>query len=574
MSDLKDILDRLVQENLHGPINRQTQDREGTQRTTDRPSDNRQNHRDKDRDEFDEPDEDLDARDPRQVKVTTWRQLFLEFFLSDRSDDRNDDLLFFVQRPEVENGGFGTDPVFVKRKVKGTKGILTAEQETVVLWKDTFFLNVIVQLQCKLTVAICSRVAETNPRTGITKTSMTCTRKYVSKKVYALPTKSRMDVKEESVECSWPLIYYVIDDYEDSFEQLMVRDNEFLCVELAVTVPGISDSRTGRSDIDGGGSDKQHWSPAPKSEGPQPGKPFPSSSKTGKVTLFQGAAGFKNLLQIYQQKSSSKVGKRFKLGPHTVPTEFVMMRGPGGRGHAQVAITASNLRKDTFDEGWEGYQGSATSSPTVSYQQHPPSSAPQQSRFKTPASPSSPTSPNSGASFSVREKKTLPPIPSLSSSFTNGGVHVPGYHNNYKEQASPQSVSSSPPKSFSTSSFFQSLRRISMATLAQAAGHHAPGNGAGPNVAPTLVQSQNSQANRSNQSISSQGGGSDSQQPPPPSSPSESMADGTGSRQEIEDLVRRPQGLRCCMTFVNVPWTSIATMLMDQAYTIHSRSKP
>ena len=72
--------------------------------------------------------------------------MFQEFFLTDHSDDRNDDLLFFVQRPEVENGGLGTDPVFVKRKVKGTKRILTAEQEAVVLWKDTFFLNVIVQV--------------------------------------------------------------------------------------------------------------------------------------------------------------------------------------------------------------------------------------------------------------------------------------------------------------------------------------------------------------------------------------------------------------------------------------------
>lgn len=66
--------------------------------------------------------------------------------MADHSDDRNDDLLFFVQRPEVENGGLGTDPVFVKRKVKGTKRILTTEQEAVVLWKDTFFLNVIVQV--------------------------------------------------------------------------------------------------------------------------------------------------------------------------------------------------------------------------------------------------------------------------------------------------------------------------------------------------------------------------------------------------------------------------------------------
>ena len=69
--------------------------------------------------------------------------------MSDQSDDTNDDLLFYVQRvpDEVQNGGLGVDPVFVKRKVKGGQRVLTPEQEAVVLWKDTFFLNVIVQVR-------------------------------------------------------------------------------------------------------------------------------------------------------------------------------------------------------------------------------------------------------------------------------------------------------------------------------------------------------------------------------------------------------------------------------------------
>jgi len=185
---------------------------------------------------------------------------------------------------------------------------------------------------------------------------MTCTRKHVSKRVYASPTKSRMDVKEESVECSWPLIYYVVDDFEDMFEQLMVRDNEYLCVELAVTLPTAVSSTSLSGDS--GGIPKistsglsRHVDPVSTPDGLRAGKPFPSASfmtspnapgstkVSNKITLFQGAAGFQSLLGIYQQKAAPKIGKRsFKnlLGPLTVPTEFVMMRGPGGRGHAQV----------------------------------------------------------------------------------------------------------------------------------------------------------------------------------------------------------------------------------------------
>jgi hypothetical protein len=187
---------------------------------------------------------------------------------------------------------------------------------------------------------------------------MTCTRKHVSKRVYASPTKSRMDIKEESVECSWPLIYYVVDDFEDMFEQLMVRENEYLCVELAVTLPPATLSALSSAPGESGGGVSRistsglprHTDLVPSPDGLRAGKPFPSASfmsppngstkVSNKITLFQGAAGFQSLLGIYQQKAAPKIGRRpfkYLLGSLTVPTEFVMMRGPGGRGHAQVS---------------------------------------------------------------------------------------------------------------------------------------------------------------------------------------------------------------------------------------------
>ncbi|KAF9177229.1 hypothetical protein BGZ51_008809 [Haplosporangium sp. Z 767] len=339
MSDLKSILDRLLRENLHGPIDsgndsnspenqaiRQAATVAGQTPGTDR-------HQDQGNPYQQVKDQDLDAHDPR------WRELFNEFFVSDQSDDKHDDLLFFVQRAsyEVENGGLGVDPVFVKRKVKGGQRVLTAQQEAVVLWKDTFFLNVIVQLQCKLTVAVCTREALRDPKTGEKKSSIT-TRKFVSKRVYASPTKSRMDVKEESVECSWPLIYYVIDDFEDSFEQLMLQENEHLCVELAVELP--TTNQTSLRSKQESDAQRDHHAGGQHADKVQVGRPFPTGSSRGgsKIMLFQGAVGFSNLLGIYQQKAASKVGRRFKLGPHTVPTEFIMMRGPRGRGHAQERL--------------------------------------------------------------------------------------------------------------------------------------------------------------------------------------------------------------------------------------------
>ncbi|KAF9923672.1 hypothetical protein FBU30_006260 [Linnemannia zychae] len=645
MTNLRAILNRLVQENLHGPIDTSSY-QETTRNHTTRQAQGsvRGPHADSYRDfqELQRHDIDLDTHDPRSLDLSAntdpsssiasrWRQLFYELFISDESDDRNDDLLFFVRRVSYEDGA-GVDPVFVKRKIQGVRyGILTPEQENVVLWKDTFFLNLIVQLQCKLTVAVCSRVTETNPVTGATKSSMICTRKHVTKRVYALPTKSRMDVKEESVECSWPLIYYVIDDFEDSFEQLMVHDNEYLCVELTVTVPnakaetspttssfipssrpqsslistpltvstGVHLDRTKRTTHD------SNWNPpiSPTGDALQPGRPFPSTSNRNgnKIILFQGAVGYQSLLKIYQQKAAPKVGRRFKFGPHTVPTEFIMMRGPGARGHAQVAITASNIGDDltTLDDG------------TL-------------------------VSPTSTQNYA---EKALPPIPNnqqnthhpndngQKTAFEKGYVNV-NYSLDQSGQISPSSpVGEAPssPRSFSAGSFFQSLRRISMATLAQATSHspqqlqqhkqqlqhrssytgHTDGVGyGGGNESPTssAVQSLTQNLNQSTPSVQSSSSpplsshrqhegtnGSlyhnqqQQQQQQQQQLPANSISNrtsssyssssrqeidrgGVGTRQEIEALVKSPASLRCCMTFVNVPWMGIITMLMDHAY--------
>jgi hypothetical protein len=160
------------------------------------------------------------------------------------------------------------------------------------------------------------------------RSSMTCTRKYVSRKVYALPRKTRVDMKESAWECSWPLIYYVIEDFEDAFEQLTVKEGEYLCVELSAQ-PYDKHVHTAHGSTNSASSLEPDINVHSKS----------------KIILFQGAASFTALLDIYQQKTSSKLNRRFRIGTmqsSTPPTEYIMMRGPGGKGHAQVAITAFN----------------------------------------------------------------------------------------------------------------------------------------------------------------------------------------------------------------------------------------
>ncbi|CAG8637387.1 4882_t:CDS:2, partial [Scutellospora calospora] len=258
MAHLQLILDRLIVENLHGPINSVSTLNQSRNDGSPTELYATFQHRD---------DQDLDSGDPR------WPDLFVEYFL-DNSDSKNDDLLFFVRQTSPENENL--DPVFVKRKP--TPRVMPSLDDKV-LWKETFFLNLIVQLPCKLTVAVCTRTPADNSDGQNQKTSMTCSRKHVSKRVYALPTKSRMDIKETSMECSYPVIYYVIDDYEDMFEHLIVTTN-------------IRRNNKHRKSMTN--------------------EPFPQYNDT-KITLFQGAASYTALSDIYKQKTSNKITKRFKM---------------------------------------------------------------------------------------------------------------------------------------------------------------------------------------------------------------------------------------------------------------------
>ncbi|CAG8530435.1 2430_t:CDS:2 [Paraglomus brasilianum] len=394
MTQLQVILDRLAAENLNGPLTPTSPSGGGyPPRTLRRASYDAQSP-------YQEEAQETDSLDPK------WLVLFQEFFL-ENSDSKHDDLLFFVRQMHSENEHL--DPVFVKRKAQPH---VMPQLDDAVMWKETFFLNLIVQLPCKLTVAVCTRTALPD---NSQKTSMTCSHRHVSTRVYALPTKSRMDIKDTSMECSYPLIYYVVDDYEEMFEQLIVREDDY----------------------------------RPMANGPFP--PQVPSTDT-KITLFQGAAPFSALLDIYKQKASGKLNKRFKMGPVTPPTEYVMMRGPNSKGHAQVAITAAPIEntQQTID---------ITSPSTFA-----------------PNSTSEPYNHVNGTNSSSSAMK-------LSGS---------GNGFKYDDQTSPQLR----PTSSTPATIFQSLKKLSQLAI--------------------------------------------SDRPAP-----------------------EPESLRCCMTFINVPWTSVVSDLIS-----------
>ncbi|KAJ3130091.1 hypothetical protein HK100_008231, partial [Physocladia obscura] len=304
-------------------------------------------------------------RTSRMVKdeEAKWMLLFVEFFLPEST--LYDDLLFFVS---------DENDVLVKRKVSGGKMPSLDEK---INWMETFFLNLIVQMHCSLTVSVCKRDSSLSKRkfstservlggasntsspiptstqnTQNAKTKMIALRR-VTKKVYAAPYKSRMDVKDAFMnECAYPLVYYTVNDYESTDLQLHIQEREYLCVELSVLVPApLGDVLENELDY----SSSVPISPPVSVDS----APFPIPDGFKKVVLFQGAVPYTALLDIFLQKGSTSSASNVAASRRTSKdwgnlannkgrekterTEYIMMRGPRGKGVCQVAICENIL---------------------------------------------------------------------------------------------------------------------------------------------------------------------------------------------------------------------------------------
>ena len=77
----------------------------------------------------------------------------------------------------------------MKRRTHQHTVVLSDDENNDVRWKETLYLNLLVQLHCELTVAVCTKVMLPDGR------STMHAERHVTKRVYASPSKTRMDKK-------------------------------------------------------------------------------------------------------------------------------------------------------------------------------------------------------------------------------------------------------------------------------------------------------------------------------------------------------------------------------------------
>lgn len=131
-----------------------------------------------------------------------------------------------------------------------------------------------------------------------------------------------MDSKGESEEITFPHICFMVDNFDEVFSDILVRDGEMVCVELVA------------KDHDG--------------------------SIQG--VIFLGSIRYDALKKVYDARQSSlstKMAQRMTFGlfnsaPQT-RCEFVRMKGPAGKGFAEMAVTkpkGSGIETPTSEPGF------------------------------------------------------------------------------------------------------------------------------------------------------------------------------------------------------------------------------
>ena len=251
-----------------------------------------------------------------------WAELFRMYVIEGTKDmentDDEDDLLWYVKKTEGELGEDPSEPVseknfFVCRK---TDSELPAVEDPI-NWEETVYLNTIMlHFKYNLSIAVCRKKMTQNAKLEIIHR--------VNKRVYASPSKRRMDSKAGETIFTYPQIYFAIDDFEECFKGLIIEKGQQICVQLSA---------------------------------------FDPKTKK-KCTLFQGGVLYDALHELFDWKKSgwAKLWKGEEL-------EFLPLVGPRGKGKAQVAVGIAD--SNNVSGGSNLFQR-FTSSFSKPEQEHPP----------------------------------------------------------------------------------------------------------------------------------------------------------------------------------------------------------
>ncbi|KDP41590.1 hypothetical protein JCGZ_15997 [Jatropha curcas] len=274
-----------------------------------------------------------DASDVEMDGRFWYDMLDLYFIRGKESRGRqDDDLVFFVRKMGTEGYGFndivqGVPPYFVRRWAPKLDN-LVSEHSKEIDWRRSFYLNLIAHTSFTVTVAICSHQVLRNHQAGQDAPLSPIYK--VVKTVYASP--SRVDFqldskKEVETTPAYPDICFAIDDFDSTFDAVVLTEPDH-CYCVLLNAHG------------GAAFPTEKGSPDTSSSSNSPLKTDTTFAKTknSKLTLFSGFVSYQMVREAYDA-GKSRFGSLLSLGQSPGKTDKLYMKGPGGRGEVEVAVS-------------------------------------------------------------------------------------------------------------------------------------------------------------------------------------------------------------------------------------------
>ncbi|XP_077233886.1 CW7 [Tasmannia lanceolata] len=276
----------------------------------------------------------IDDEDASDVEMDAqfWHEMLDLYFIRARESKgrQDDDLIFFVRKLNLNGYGFndtmeGIPPYFVRRWAPKLEKVIGGNSADVD-WRRSFYLNLIAHTSFTVTIAICSIQALQKHQKGAD-TPLSPVYKVV-KTVYASP--SRVDFQLDSKKAqetvpAYPNICFAIDDFDSTFDAVVLTELDH-CYCVLLNAHGGAAFPTEKVPHD--------CSPSRVSSlGVDTGKAMVS-----KVTLFSGFVSHQMVREAYDA-GKSRFGSLLSIGHIPAKADRLYMRGPGGRGEVEVAVS-------------------------------------------------------------------------------------------------------------------------------------------------------------------------------------------------------------------------------------------
>ncbi|KAH6796149.1 hypothetical protein C2S51_037135, partial [Perilla frutescens var. frutescens] len=274
-----------------------------------------------------------DSPDDLEMDSSFWHDIIDLYFVRSRESRgrEDDDLIFFVKKMNLEaqkpsDNIEGNSPYFVRRWAPKLDE-LVGESSVVVDWRRSFYLNLIAHTSFSVTVAICSHQVLQQYQASQGKTLSPIYK--VVKTVYASPSRINFHLdsrKEVETAPAYPDICFAVDDFDSTFDAVVLTDPDHCYVVLLNAHDGAAfphGQKTEHSSSDVSSSENVT---------------IPVKTKDSKINLFSGFIKYQMVREAYDAGRSG-FGSLLSLGHSSGKTDRIFMKGPGGRGEVEVAVS-------------------------------------------------------------------------------------------------------------------------------------------------------------------------------------------------------------------------------------------